>query len=153
MSTAVMIERIAELSPRLRPESLVCFILLTMGGSLALLLHSVANLMAGQSDAAVTLLLHDICKPVNRNISLLAAVFSIVGSIVASGIASSGSGHRNDIFQILLAPDWLPHFPIDLAASNSECADGVCRFGLADFLSPRLGSRLDPCNRAAGGIR
>src|ERR1017187_3276385 len=48
-------------------------------------------------------------------------------------MASSGRGRRHDIFRILLPPDRLPHFPVDLPASNSGCADGVCRFDLADL--------------------
>jgi len=35
--------------------------------------------------------------------------------------------------RILLSPDRLPHFQVDLPASNSGCADGGGRFGLADL--------------------
>jgi hypothetical protein len=139
MSTAAMMQRIAEVSPRLKARIAGMFYLLTiLGGSLALFLdgrlYSVADLIAGASYAAVTLLLYDIFKPVNRNPLFARGGLQHRGIHGwASGIASSGPGHRNDIFRILFPPDWLPHFQIDLAASNSECADGVCRFGLADF--------------------
>ena len=36
------------------------------------------------------------------------------------------------VFRILLPPDRLPHFPVDLPASNSGRADGAFRFGVAD---------------------
>src|SRR2546427_8265638 len=37
------------------------------------------------------------------------------------------------IFRILLPPDRIPHSKVDLPASTSRRADGVRRFGLADF--------------------
>ena len=37
------------------------------------------------------------------------------------------------IFRALLPPDRLPHFQVDLPASNSGRADGVCQLGLADL--------------------
>src|SRR6266571_4858542 len=46
---------------------------------------------------------------------------------------SSGRGHHRGIWRILLPPDRLPHFQVDLSATNSGRADGVCRFGLGDL--------------------
>ncbi len=37
------------------------------------------------------------------------------------------------ILRILLPSDRLPNCQVDRSASNSGCADGVCRFGLPDF--------------------
>jgi hypothetical protein len=37
------------------------------------------------------------------------------------------------IFRALLPPDRLPHFQVDLPASNSGRAAGVCQLGLADL--------------------
>src|SRR5260370_39011706 len=48
-------------------------------------------------------------------------------------MAASGRGRRLGIARILLAPDRLPDFQVDLSASNSGRADGVCKFGLADL--------------------
>src|SRR5216684_5938204 len=48
-------------------------------------------------------------------------------------MAASGRRRRYGIAWILLAPDRLPDFQVDLSASNSGCADGVCRLGLADL--------------------
>ena len=46
---------------------------------------------------------------------------------------SSGRGHRHGISRALLPPVRPPHFQVDLPASNSRRANGVCRFGLADL--------------------
>src|SRR5207245_9748535 len=48
-------------------------------------------------------------------------------------MAASGREHRHSICRILLPPDRLRHFQVDLSASNSVRADGVWRFGLADL--------------------
>jgi|ERR1700736_2228668 hypothetical protein len=48
-------------------------------------------------------------------------------------MAASGREHRHSICRIQLLPDRLPHFQVDLSASNSGRADGVWRFGLADL--------------------
>jgi len=87
MSTAVMMQRIAEVSPRLKARIAGLFYLLAiLAGSLALFLRGrlyfVADLIAGASYAARTLLLHNIFKPVNRNLSLLAPVFGIARFVV-----------------------------------------------------------------------
>jgi hypothetical protein len=83
---------------------------------------------------AVTLLFYDIFKPVNRRLSLLAASFNFVAlTLEASSIAASRREHRHRISRILLPPDRLPDFQVDLFASNSGCADGDRRFGLADL--------------------
>src|SRR5271157_694887 len=48
-------------------------------------------------------------------------------------MAASWRQHRHSNSRILLPPDRLPHFQVDLFASNSGRADGVCRFGLANL--------------------
>src|SRR5260370_29616288 len=45
----------------------------------------------------------------------------------------SGIEHRRGILRILLPADRLPHFQVDLSATNSGRADGVCCFGLGDL--------------------
>ena len=76
-------EPIAEASPRFKARIAGVFYLLTfVTGVIAMFAVSgrvVANLLATACYVAVTLLFYDIFKPVNRNISLLAAFFGLVG--------------------------------------------------------------------------
>jgi hypothetical protein len=53
------------------------------------------------------------------------------GSLVWS--VASWHEHRHSICRLLLHPYRLPHLQVDVPASNSGRADGVCRFGLADL--------------------
>jgi len=84
-------ERIAEASPRFKARIAGVFYLLTfVTGVIAMVSvrgRLVANLIATGCYIAVTLLFYDIFKPVNRNISLLAAFFGLLGS--AFGALSS----------------------------------------------------------------
>src|SRR5580692_1018446 len=52
--------------------------------------------------------------------------------------------HRHSICRLLLHPYRLPHLQVDVPASNSGRANGVCRFGLAAFLAPPLANFLSP---------
>ena len=81
-------------------------------------------------------------------------------------MAASGRRLRYGIARILLAPDRLFDFQIDVSASNSGRADGVCRFRLADLSIPaarelsvplqsdlrpprgRIGDAVAPCIRS-----
>ena len=81
-----MMERIAA-SPRLKAKIAGIFYLLTfLTGGVALVargrLGFAAGLIAGACYIAVTLLFYGIFKPVNRNLSLLAAFISVVGIIM-----------------------------------------------------------------------
>ena len=82
MSTKVT-NPIAEASPHLKARIAGVFYLLTfVTGVFALVSSSgrlVANLIATVCYLAVTLLFYDLFKPVNKNLSLLAAFFSLVG--------------------------------------------------------------------------
>jgi hypothetical protein len=85
MSTAVMMERIAEVSPRLKARlagALYLFSLLT-AATAETLLHGSLNIAGGLIGVAgmvvVTLLVYNLFQPVNRNLSLLAAFFGLVG--------------------------------------------------------------------------
>ena len=138
MSTAVMMERIADASPRLKARIAGVFYLLTfLAGGFALFVGgrygSAAGLIAGACYIAVTGLFYFLFKPVNRRLSLLAAFVSLAGCVI--GPLSSlhfVPFQFLGIFRSLLPPDRLPHFQIDLPASNSGRADGVWRSGLAD---------------------
>jgi len=86
MGTAVMKERIAEASPRLKARIAGVLNLLAMltGVFASFIVHgrlgSIAELFAGACNIAVTMLLYDIFRPVNRSLSLLAAFFGLVVS-------------------------------------------------------------------------
>ena len=82
-----MNERIAEASPLFKARIAgVFYLLVFLTGGLALFvrgrLGSAAGLIAGACYVAVTLLFYGIFKPVNRNLSLLAAFISLVGIII-----------------------------------------------------------------------
>ena len=108
MSTVVTTERVAEASPRLTARTAGFFWLMTfLGGTFALsgnrlvvygdaaataanlLAHEAlyrwvvtANLVAGVCYLVATVLVYALLKPVNRNISLLAAFFSLAGCAI-----------------------------------------------------------------------
>jgi hypothetical protein len=89
LATALrMMEQIAKASPRIKARMAGVFYLLNIvTGVLALVLvgrgfpvyGDVAILIATVCYIVVTLLFYGIFKPVNRNLSLLAAFFSLVG--------------------------------------------------------------------------
>ena len=143
-----MMERIAEASPRPSARStgvVYLFYFLTavtaeaFVGRGRLVAYDAVNLIAYVFYIAVTLLFYYLFKPVNRSLSLLAAFFSLIGC------ANDVLGLFNlapykisplAIFRTLLPDARLPHFQVDLPASNSGCADGACRFcrfGLVDL--------------------
>jgi hypothetical protein len=85
MSTAVMTERIAEVSPRFRAVATAVFYLLTLlMGGLVLFVDGrwalIVDLIAGAGYLAVTALFYDLSKPVNRSLPGLAAFFHFVRS-------------------------------------------------------------------------
>jgi hypothetical protein len=85
MSPVIMMERIAEASPRFKARmaaALNFFSLLTAGLTETFVrgrLNFVGGYIAISSMVVVTLLLYGIFKPVNRGLSLLAASFAFVG--------------------------------------------------------------------------
>ncbi|MGA2902195.1 MAG: DUF4386 family protein [Candidatus Korobacteraceae bacterium] len=85
MSAAVMMERIAEASPRskARIAGVLYFFSLVTAGLTELFVHGWLNYAGGYiaiaGMAAMTLIVYDIFKPVNRGLSLLAVFFAFVG--------------------------------------------------------------------------
>jgi uncharacterized protein DUF4386 len=85
MSATLVMERIAEVSPRFKARmagALNFFSLLTAGLTETFIrgrLNFVGGYIAISSMAVVTLLLYGIFKPVNRKLSLLATSFAFVG--------------------------------------------------------------------------
>jgi hypothetical protein len=82
-----MTERIAAASPLFKARIAgVFYLLVFLTGGFALVvrgrLGSAAGLIAGACYIAVTLLFYGLFKPVNRNLSLLAAFISLVGIII-----------------------------------------------------------------------
>jgi hypothetical protein len=88
MTAAVMMERIAEGSPRPRARTTGVIYLLyfltavsaeVFVGHSRLVLYDAVNLIAYAFYIAVTLLFYYLFKPVNRSLSLLAVLFSLAG--------------------------------------------------------------------------
>src|SRR5712671_6339571 len=87
MSAAEMTDRIEKGSPRLKARiARVSYLLVFLTGGFALFVSGrfgpSAGLIAGACYIAVTLLFYGIFKPVSRNLSLLAAVISLLGIII-----------------------------------------------------------------------
>jgi Domain of unknown function (DUF4386) len=151
-----MMERIAEASPRFKARMagvlyLVSF--LTAAFS-ELFVHGKLNIAGGliavAGMVAVTLLLYDIFKPVNKGLSLLAALFSLVGltfealrlqpqgvniAIVFAGFFCLLTGYL--IFRSTFLPRILGALMV------------FAGLGWVSYLSPRLVNYLSPYNLAS----
>jgi hypothetical protein len=153
-----MMERIAEASPRLKAKIAGVFYLLNiLTGALALFvtgrLSFAANLIAAACYIVVTLLFYDIFKPVNRSLSWLAALFSLVGcAIGALSPFHLAPPHINNLVffgfyclligYLILRSTFLPRILGVLMAIGG--------LGWLTFLSPPLANYLSPYNLAPG---
>ena len=158
MSRALMMERIAEASPRLKARIAGVFYLLTfLTGGVALFargrLGLVAGLIAGACYIAVTLLFYDIFKPVNRSLSLLAAFFSLVGCAIGPlSLFHLTPSHINSLVffgfyclligYLIFRSTFLPRILGVLMA--------FAGLGWLTFLSPPLANHLSPYIFAPG---
>jgi hypothetical protein len=146
-----MMERAAEASPLLKARIAGAFYLLSIlaGMAAAIFLSGglglAANLAGSASYVVVTLMLYDLLKPVNRGVSLLAAIFSLAGCAVSIlGLLKLPTPHVNELvffgcYCLLLAylifnSSFLPRFLSVLLA--------ITGVGWLTFLSPALGERL-----------
>jgi hypothetical protein len=156
MSSTVMVERIAEVSPRFKARMAgLLYLLSVLTATLTELfvrggLNIAGGLIAIAGMVGVTLLVYDIFKPVNRNLSLLAAFFSLVGlifevlrwqphganiAIVFAGIYCILIGY------LIFRSTFLPRFLGVLMA--------FAGLGWITYLSPSLVKYLSPYNLAA----
>jgi hypothetical protein len=158
MSTVVMTQRIAEASPHLKARIAGVFYLLTfLTGGVALFIRGtlglVAGLTAGACYIAVTLLFYYIFKPVNRSLSLLAALFSLVGCAMGPlSLFHLVPSHINSLVffgfyclligYLILRSTFLPRILGVLMA--------FAGLGWLTFLSPPLTNHLSPYIFAPG---
>ena len=158
MSTTVMMERIAETSPRSKARIAGVFYLLNiLTGALALFVSGrlgfVAVLIATACYIGVTLLFYDIFKPVNRSLSLLAAFFSLAGcAISALSPFHLALSHINPLVffgfyclligYLIFRSTFLPRLLGVLMAIGG--------LGWLTFLSPPFANYLSPYNLAPG---
>ena len=158
MSAGGMNKRIAEASPLFRARLAgVFYLLVFVTGGLALFvrgsLGSAAGLIAGACYIAVTLLFYGIFKPVNRNLSLLAAFISLVGIIIGplSLLVHAASYINPLVFfgfyclligYLIFRSTFLPRILGVLMV--------FAGLGWLTFLSPPLANYLSPYNLAPG---
>ena len=156
MSTAVMMERIAEASPRFKARIAGVFWLMTaLTGTLALVLRLgiATNLIASACYVAATLLVYELLKPVNRSLSLLAAFFSLLGCAIGAlgGLFHLGLGGVHFVFfglhclligYLILRSTFLPRILGTMMASSGL---GWLTFSFSNLLlSPPLARYLSP---------
>ena len=143
MRAAVMMKRIAEVSPRFKARMagvLFLFLVLTSTfteffarGRLSFAAHIAAGVIEVSCMIAVTLLFYDISKPVNRGLFARGVRQSRGTHLGGPSMATGWRRRRHGISRTLLLPDRIPHFQVDLPASNSGCGDDDCGFELADL--------------------
>ena len=189
MNTAVMTNRIAETSPRAKTRMAGVFFALTiLTGLFAQGFISERLVVSGDAAATatnilthepqfrrgfavyliemacqitMTALLYDLLKPVSRSVSLLAAIFGLIGCGIKTlsrlfyfaPLFVVGGAHYLSVFNteqlqalaflflkvndqgaaiaLVFFPEGLPRCPVHLPASNSRCVVNTWRFGLA----------------------
>lgn len=150
-----MMERIGAASPNVRARIAGVFYLLTfVTGSFALLVRTglgvAAGLVAGACYVAVTLLFYDLFKPVDKRISLLAAIVSLVGIVVGP----LGVTRVNPLvffgFYCLLIGYLI--FRSTFLPKALGVLMALASLGWLTFLSPPLAKALYPYNLAPGLI-
>jgi len=151
-----MMKRIAEASPRFKARMVGVLFLLGLlaavfGEFFVRRLEIAGDLIAVSAMVAVTLLLYDLFKPVNRVLSLLAASFNLVG-LTCGALRWNPRGVDipvvlNGFYCLLIGylifrSTFLPRILGALMAIGG--------FGWLTFLSPPLAKHLSPYNLASG---
>ncbi len=157
MNAAAMMKRIAEVSPRFKARMAgVLFLLLVLTAGVTEFfahgrLSSTADIAAGIIEVscmiAVTLLFYDIFRPVNRRLSLLAAVINFVGLTLEllqfqPHGANIGLGFHGFywilIGYLILRSTFLPRILSALMAIAGLCWLTYLSAPLANYLSPYI---------------
>ncbi|MBI1748869.1 MAG: DUF4386 domain-containing protein [Acidobacteria bacterium] len=158
-----MMERTTEASPRFKAKLAAVFYLVTiLTGVFAAVfgrriegLFYAANLIADACYVIATLLLYNIFKPVNRSLSLITALFSLVGCAIGvlSLLRLASSPIHTLVFfgfyclligYLIFRPTFLPRI---LGAGMV-----IAGLGWLTFLSPPLGRSLFPYTMVSGII-
>lgn len=186
MNASVMTGRIAETSPQLKARTAGVFWLLTMIiGILALSFNGglklATNAVAASCYAVAALLVYELLKPVNRNLSLLAACFGLMGSAsdlvlyLAKLVSAARPGELQSLAMDFLAlraqiPSISSIFfgfhclllgylifrstflPRIVGALMATAGLSWLTLSLTNYLVPELGRFLSPYLMSAGGV-
>jgi Domain of unknown function (DUF4386) len=158
MNAAVMMEPIVDTSPGVKARIAGVFYSLNIvTGALALSVSGrlglAANLIAAACYVAVTLLFYELFKPVNRSLSILAALFSFAGcAIGALSPFQLAPPHINNLvffgFYCLLIGYLI--FRSTFLPRTLGVLMAIGGLGWLTFLSPPLANYLSPYNLAPG---
>jgi len=145
----------AKTSPRVKARIAGVFYLLTFAtGILALVVRgrpgAVAGLIAAACYVAVTLLFYVLFKPVNKGLSLLAALVSLAG--VAVGPLQVRAVHPLVFFGFYCLLIGYLIYRSSFLPRMLGVAMAFASLGWLTFLSPALGQSLYPYNLAPGMI-
>jgi hypothetical protein len=151
MGAAVMMKRIAEASPRFKARiggvlSLLSLLAAVFGEFIVRGFEIAGDLIAVSGNIVVTLLLFGIFKPVNRDLSLLAASFNLVGltsealEVLDVGLVFHGF-YCLLICYLIFKSTFLPRILGSLMA--------LAGLGWLTFLPARLANYLSPYNMAS----
>ena len=162
MSSAVMMERNRESSPRFKARVVgVCWLMTVVTGTAALFTQGtpwlVVVLLANICYVATSLCIADLMRPVNRDLSLLSALLGVAGCMIGVGsilhvasLVAIGGGRLGFVFfglqcaligYLILRSTFLPRF---LGVLMTFGGLGWLTLGLSSTLAPQLARTLSP---------